>query len=67
MEMFGRKKIIVLKILAFVVMNMFMMILGFIGNEIPKIPIYVIFFLTLFFATFTFDMQLLGFENLQKN
>ena len=67
MDRFGRKKIIVLKVFFFLMILTALIIIGFVGDtNIPKQLAPTIFFLGIFFATFSFDMQIIGFESLCK-
>jgi MFS family permease len=65
MDRFGRKKIIIIKILATLVLLAVLIVLGLIGNVLKSVVI-AIYFLSLIFSTFLFDIILLGFETLTK-
>ena len=64
-DKFGRKKIIILKIFMFIVLMAVMIVLGFISTIYKEI-VLVMYFVSLVFATFTFDIVCLGFESLTK-
>ncbi|CDW88626.1 organic cation transporter [Stylonychia lemnae] len=65
MDKFGRKKIILVKLLAFGLLVMALVIIGFIGTKNYNI-VLSIFFMALFVSTFFLDLQIIGFEQLQK-
>jgi MFS family permease len=61
MDKFGRKRVIVIKVLLCAIFLIPLVILGFIGN-ILKQAVLAMFFISIFFATFTFDLMVIGFE-----
>lgn len=65
MDRFGRKKIIVLKIIGALFLLTILIVLGLIG-AIAKSAVLAVYFLTLAFTTFSFDIICLGFESLAK-
>jgi MFS family permease len=66
MDKFGRKKIITIKVaLCFVTITP-MIALALLGDKL-KYAVFGAYFLSVFFATFTFDLVLLGFEELPKS
>lgn len=66
MDKFGRKKIILIKVILCTLFLIPLLIIGFIGSGLTKI-VLPIFFFTLFWATFTFDILCIGFEKLPKS
>lgn len=66
MDRFGRKLIITIKALGLLVCLLVLIIVGFIPSS-GKYPLYAFFFTAIFFSTFTFDIALLGFEQLPKS
>jgi hypothetical protein len=65
MDAFGRKKVIIGKIVGFLTLIFVMIILGFV-NKTSGLPILSLYFIGMIFATFTFDLQIHGFESLCK-
>ena len=63
MDTFGRKKTIVIKALGLIVILIVLIVLGFVGKA-AKHAAPAIYFITIFFATFTFDLQIHGFESI---
>ena len=65
MDRFGRKKVIMIKAFMILTALIPLMIIGFTktANSQNLLPIY---FISLFFATFTFDLSLLGYETLPR-
>jgi MFS family permease len=67
MDKFGRKKVIVCKVVMTILMLIPLIILGYINSDIKNVPIvFSFYFLALFFSTFTFDLMLYGFETQPK-
>ena len=64
-DYFGRKKIIICKIIAFLTLLIVIMALGFV-KKTSGITIISLYFINMFFATFTFDLQIMGFESVCK-
>jgi MFS family permease len=55
MDRFGRKKIITIKVLGFLITLILLIVLGFVPS-IPKDVVLGFFFLSLFFGTFFLDV-----------
>jgi MFS family permease len=64
-DRFGRKKIIVIKILAALVFVVTLIFLGLIGNIMNE-AVIAMYFISLFFATFTLELVAIGFESVIK-
>lgn len=64
-DRFGRKKIIVIKILVVLIFVVTLIVLGLIGNIIKE-AVIAMYFISLFFATFTLDLITIGFESVVK-
>jgi membrane-anchored glycerophosphoryl diester phosphodiesterase (GDPDase) len=66
MDKFGRKKIIVIKTFGCIILLVPIIVLGFIKSNLIEKIVLPMFFVALFFATFTFDIICIGFEKLPK-
>lgn len=67
MDKFGRKKIILIKIWLTVLLLIPLIIMGFVSVSKTNIVVIIMFFAILLFASFTFDIALLGFESVTKD
>lgn len=65
MDTFGRKKVIIAKVACFLVLEIILIALGFIGKK-GKQAVPALYFITMFFATFSFDLEIIGFESIIK-
>ena len=65
-DRYGRKKIIAIKVLVTLIFLTVLIVLGLIGT-ILKQAVLAMYFLSLLFASSTFDIVILGFESLTKN
>lgn len=63
MDKFGRKKIVLIKLLAYLISLTVLIILGLVGIQSAQSVIGV-FFISLLSSTFFLDLQIIGFESL---